>query len=155
MERNYSPNSHQKIWKNNGLRTSVLLGVISDIHRVLWVIADHVDVKNDSHLKKKWFEDGCLAGVHFRFQPFGCQKWIPERHLLSSQVKLVFLWIWALIFVFFWENLICKFINSMHQKLHDGNLLCDSSPPTMTAMSQTRIAGQASSPTRGAKTEGN
>ena len=30
------------------LRMGVLLGVISDIHRVLWVSADPVDVRNDS-----------------------------------------------------------------------------------------------------------
>ena len=33
-DQNHSPNSHQKIWRTNGLRTSALLGFISDIHRV-------------------------------------------------------------------------------------------------------------------------
>ena len=47
MEWNCSPNSHQKIWRTNGLRTVVFLMVINDIHEVLWVNADPVDVRND------------------------------------------------------------------------------------------------------------
>ena len=43
MERNQFPNSHKKSWRSNGLRT----GVIFDIHRVLWVNVDPVDVRND------------------------------------------------------------------------------------------------------------
>ena len=31
-EQNHFPNSHKKIWRTKGLRTGVLLGVISDIH---------------------------------------------------------------------------------------------------------------------------
>ena len=43
-DRNHSPCSHPKIWRTYGLRTGALLGIISDIHRVLWVSADPVDV---------------------------------------------------------------------------------------------------------------
>ena len=32
MKRYHSPNSHQKIWRTDSLKTHVLLGVISDIH---------------------------------------------------------------------------------------------------------------------------
>ena len=42
-----SPNSHQKIWRTICLRTVALLGFISDIHRVLWVSANPVDVRNE------------------------------------------------------------------------------------------------------------
>ena len=36
------------VWAN-GLRTGALLGFISDIHRVLWVSAHPVDVRNERH----------------------------------------------------------------------------------------------------------
>ena len=47
MEGNHSPNSHQKIWRTNGLRTGVLLGVISDMHMVHINLEDPMDVRND------------------------------------------------------------------------------------------------------------
>ena len=47
MERNNSPNSHQKIWRTNSLRMRVLLEVISDIHRVRINPEDPMDVRND------------------------------------------------------------------------------------------------------------
>ena len=47
MERNHSPNLHQKIWRINSLRTGALLGVISDIHRVYTNPEDPMDVRND------------------------------------------------------------------------------------------------------------
>ena len=47
MERNYTPNSHQKIWRTNCLRTGVLLGVISNNHRVRINPEDPMDVRND------------------------------------------------------------------------------------------------------------
>ena len=38
MEWNYSPNSHQKIWRTNGLRTGVLLWGITVIHSKVGII---------------------------------------------------------------------------------------------------------------------
>ena len=41
--------------------------------------------------------------------PEGPEKLTPARHLSSSHYFLYFfVWIWALIFVLFWKNLICK-----------------------------------------------
>ena len=45
--KNASSNSNQKMWRTNGLRTSALLGFIYDIHRVLLVSPDPVDVLNE------------------------------------------------------------------------------------------------------------
>ena len=39
---------HKKKLKTNCLRMGALLGVISDIHWVLWVSVDAVHVRNDS-----------------------------------------------------------------------------------------------------------
>ena len=61
MNRNHSPNSHQKIWRTNGLRMGSLLGVVFDIHRV------------------------CTSP-----EDYGCQKWLPTRHLSSSRLFFKF-----------------------------------------------------------------
>ena len=44
----HSPNSHQKIWRTNGLMTGALLEVISLIHRIRRSQEDPMDVRNDS-----------------------------------------------------------------------------------------------------------
>ena len=49
MERNHSPNSHQKIWRNNGLRTGVVLGVISDITQRILLMDVRSDPQQDTH----------------------------------------------------------------------------------------------------------
>ena len=79
---NHSPNSHQKIWRTNDLRTGALLGVISDIHRVCTNPEDPM--------------------------AYGCQKWSPLRHLSSSCMFFKFSDVnLGSDFDSFWENLTC------------------------------------------------
>ena len=47
MEHNHSPNSHQKIWRINGLRTGAFLRVIFDIHKIHTNPEDPMDIRND------------------------------------------------------------------------------------------------------------
>ena len=56
-----TPQIHISKFEKNGLRTCVLLGVISDIHRALWVSANPVDVKNDHQ------EVTCPQDMFFKF----------------------------------------------------------------------------------------
>ena len=46
-DQNHSPNSYQKLWRTNSLKTGALLGVISDIHRVRTNPEDPMDVGKD------------------------------------------------------------------------------------------------------------
>ena len=77
--KNESSNSHKQIWGTNGLRMGAWLGVIN-IHRVSTNLEDPVDVRNEPQ-----------QGAN------------PQAFSSSNS----FVWIWALIFVLFWENLTC------------------------------------------------
>jgi hypothetical protein len=77
-DRNYSPNSHLEIWRPNGLRTSALLGVISDIHRVHTNLENLLDVTNEPQ------QDNGLQAI------WSSNFWM---------------WIWGLISITIWENL--------------------------------------------------
>ena len=92
-EENHSPNSHQKIWRRNILKTGVLLWVISDIHRVRTNQEEPTDVRNDPQIRQP-----SLSRMFFKFLDvnLGCHfySFLRKCHLyvIQSFVTGNFFW---------------------------------------------------------------
>ena len=73
---NESSNSNKKIWRTNGLRTGVLLGVISNMHRVHINLEDPMDVRNDLQ-QGNCFQAVCFS--HFFMRIWGVISILFEK----------------------------------------------------------------------------